>query len=97
MKVEAMSAKIIASSQSSQTFLFSPFLYLFFQNAHLTFLVIYKSKMINSPKRNHQFPNQITHNKYRMAQIENLNHLLLIILLVFKYIYFTELIMASKA
>lgn len=97
MKVEAMSAKMIASSQSSQTFLFSPFLYLFFQNAHLTFLVIYKSNMTSSPKRNHQFPNQITHNKYRMAQIENLNHLLLIILLVFKYIYFTELIMASKA
>ena len=97
MKVDAMSAKIIASSQSNHTFLFSPFLYLFFQNAHLTFLVIYKSNITIRPRSNHQFPNQITHNKYKMAQIENLNHLLPIILLVFKYNYFTELIMASKA
>lgn len=97
MNVEAISAKIIASSQSSHTFLFSPFLYLFFQKAHFTFRVIYKSKMIMSPKRNHQLPNQITHTKYKMAQIENLNHLLPIILFIFKVFYFTELMIASNA
>ena len=37
IKVDTTNAKIIASSQSNQGFLFSPFLYLFFQKAHFTF------------------------------------------------------------
>lgn len=86
--METTRAKIIASSQSSHAFLFSPFLYLFFQKAHLTFFVINKSNITASPRRNQKLPNQITHNKYKMAQIENLNHLLLIMCLIFKVLLF---------
>jgi len=49
----------------------------------------------------HHLPNHITHNKNKMAQKENLNHLFLNIWKIFKtespLIYFTELITASKA
>ena len=86
--METTRAKIIASSQSSQAFLFSPFLYLFFQKAHFTFLVINKSNITARPRINHQLPNHMTHNKYKMAQIENLNHMLLIMFFIFKTLLF---------
>ena len=53
MKVTTMTAKIMASSQSSHTLCFSPSLYSFFQKAHLTFLVMKMSKITSSPN-NHQ-------------------------------------------
>ena len=63
-------------------------LYLFFQKAHLTFFVINKSNITARPSKNHQLPNHMTHNKYKMAQIENLNHLLLIMFFIFKALLF---------
>ena len=52
MKVTTTTAKMMASSQSSQKLCFSPGAYSFFQKSHFTFLVIIRSKMMPSPKRN---------------------------------------------